>query len=130
MATKSSKLLWTSPMATTDSEGPAGTFAGPAQATAVDTRTKTKKMQRCWGETQTGARTITLPPMGKQQTLAKRLSSAGHPVLRCIVGCHSCRSTYPEIGACAKVVGQTGRSPEGKSILTAPGWPIRFRRGG
>src|SRR5216683_1150087 len=72
MATKSSKSLWISPMATTDSGGSAGAFAGPAHPSTADTRTRRTKIQRRWGETQTG-RTIFLPPMGKQQNSSEKI---------------------------------------------------------
>ncbi len=67
-------------------------------------------MQRRSGETQTEARAIFLPPMGKQQTLAKKLSSADTRYLRCILDRHRYASQQAEIGA-AEAFTQTACNP-------------------
>src|ERR1700720_564016 len=62
MATKSSKSLWTSPMATTDSGAFTGAVAGPAHAGTAQTRTSSREMWALWVETHTGRRSTFLTP--------------------------------------------------------------------
>src|SRR6266849_10552704 len=74
MAMKSSKSPWTSAMATTGSRGPAGAFGGPAHANTADTRTRRMEIQARWGASQTGGRTIFLPPMAKLQNFGENFA--------------------------------------------------------
>src|ERR1700674_1710058 len=74
MATKSSKALWTSAMATMDSGGSAGAFDGPAHAGIADTRTRRTELQARWEESQTGGRTIFLPPIAEPQNFGENIA--------------------------------------------------------
>src|SRR5258707_9879502 len=84
-------------MAITDSGGSAGAFADAAHTRAADTRSRRTEIQARRGETQTGGRTIFLPPKPSSRILAKTLSSAGRPLLACILGRQSCTSQQAEI---------------------------------
>src|SRR5258708_17456547 len=68
-------------MAITDSGGSAGVFADAAHTRAADTRSRRTEIQARRGETQTGGRTIFLPPKPSSRILAKTLSSPGRPLI-------------------------------------------------
>src|SRR5258707_12582198 len=68
-------------MAITGSGGSAGAFADAAHTRAADTRSRRTEIQARRGETQTGGRTIFLPPKPSSRILAKTLSSAGRPLI-------------------------------------------------
>src|SRR5712664_3494697 len=97
MATKSSKSLWTSPMATTASGAFTGALAGPAHAGTADTRTSSEKTCARRVEARAGRRSNFAHPesqLDNPQSLIESIAFAG--LLRCILGSQSRTSQQTE----------------------------------